>query len=61
MTNIKLLIQMGLMKILRIVFVILIALSYNNTIAQYSKSHYIPPVTTQASWGVSLGVDMYKY
>ena len=34
---------MGFVKILRIVFIILIALSFNNTIAQYSKSHYIPP------------------
>ncbi|GIR20796.1 MAG: hypothetical protein CM15mP36_00030 [Flavobacteriales bacterium] len=48
------------MKILRIVFLILIALSSNNTIAQYSKSHYIPPITTTGN-GAANPLDQYLY
>ena len=48
------------MRILRIVFIILIALSYNNTIAQYSKSHYIPPITTTGN-GSANPLDQYLY
>ena len=51
---------MGFMKILRIVFIILIAFSYNNTIAQYSKSHYIPPITTTGN-GAANPLDQYLY
>ena len=51
---------MGFMRILRIVFIILIALSYNNTFAQYSKSHYIPPITTTGN-GSANPLDQYLY
>ena len=33
-------------------------LSYNNTIAQYSKSHYIPPITTTGN-GSANPLDQY--
>ena len=51
---------MGFMRILRIVLIILIALSYNNTFAQYSKSHYIPPITTTGN-GSANPLDQYLY
>ena len=32
-----------------------------NSMSQYSKNHYIPPVTTQAVFGVSAPCEQYLY
>ena len=51
---------MGFKNILRLLFAMLILLSFEQTLAQYSKSHYIPPITTTGN-GAANPLDQYLY
>ena len=46
---------------LRVIFTIIFTFLFKDIVAQYSKSHYIPPVTTQAMGGASSPCQQYLY
>ena len=43
---------MSYMKILRAFLITVMVLGFQNVLAQYSKSHYIPPITTTGNVAV---------
>ena len=48
------------MKILRVFLITVMVLGFQNSLAQYSKSHYIPPITTTGN-GAANPLDQYLY
>ena len=48
------------MKILRAFLITVMVLGFQNVLAQYSKSHYIPPITTTGN-GAANPLDQYLY
>ena len=51
---------MDFTKILRLAFLIMMIFISQNTMSQYSKSHYIPPITTTGN-GAANPLDQYLY
>ena len=48
-------------KIPKVLILVIVFLSSINIFSQYSKTHFIPPVTTQSEWGVSRPCQQYLY
>ena len=52
---------MNFNKLLNFFFIFALILGCQVSFSQYSKNHYIPPVTTQAVFGVSRPCEQYLY